>query len=77
MMHFHKLVVLTVLVLLISHNAVRAEPSKDNTFTLSNEDVDLIWSALAELPWKKAAPVMNKIKTQWDAQQPKPKPEPK
>lgn len=63
---------LILLALTIPAAAQPTAPPKDTAITLNNEDIDVIWGALAELPYRRVAPVMTKIKEQWQAQQAKP-----
>ena len=46
------------------------------TLVLNKSQLDIIGNALAELPFKFAAPVLNEINRQFAEQQPAPKPEP-
>lgn len=57
--------ILFLLPLISSINfAVAQEQPKQFTFTVNSEELQIIGNALEELPFKKSAPLLNKLNTQ-------------
>jgi len=52
---------LTALLLVISTNSIAQEAPKQFNLTVTSEELQIIGNALEELPFKKSAPLMNKL----------------
>ena len=58
----------------LAQQSAQPAPAKQTAILLTDAEIDIIWGALAEQPWRRVQPVMDKIKEQWKAQQLPPPP---